>query len=258
MPDRQDRQSTVTWAQGKRQVFDLGAHVGVGELHPFRSACGSRSVNDGAKILWQHGACAFLRGAITRLAFARSLGGQLLQSINSLRRRNLFGRHHDDSLQVGQLRAAMLDTSQHGFVLHKNESGVGMRENINQLRIGDVGAPGHISGSGKKNSVVRKNPLRAVVGEQAHMLTGLQSKGDERCRQIQPAFVGFTEADRHKSARLVLFAKTGKPVVAKRGIRINFRESGSVFEIRHGSCVGGLSKNQGALGWAMSFLIHGS
>ena len=206
----------------------------MGELHPLRSASGSRGVDDGAKILRQHSARAFLRGAIPRLAFARPLGSQLLQSINSLRRRNLFGRHHNDSLQVGQLRAAMLDAGQHGLVLHKNESGIGMRENINQLRIGDVGAPGHIGGSGQKNGVVRKNPLQAVVGEQAHMLAGLHSEGYEGCRQIQAAFIGFTEADRHKSARLVLFAKTGKPVIAKRCIRINFRESGSVFEIRHG------------------------
>ena len=233
MPDRQDRESAVTRAQGEREVFDLGAHVGVGELHPLRSAGGSRGVDDGAKILRQHSARAFLRGAIPRLAFARPLGGQLLQSINSLRRRNLFGRHHNDSLQVGQLRAAMLDAGQHGLVLHKNESGIGMRENINQLRIRDVGAPRHIGGSGQKDRVVRKNPLQAVVGEQAHMFAGLHSQGNQRCRQIQSAFVGFTEAERNKSARLVFFAKTGKPVIAEGGIGVNLAEGGSVFEIRH-------------------------
>ena len=174
-----------------------------------------------------------MRGAIPRLAFARPFGGQLLQSINSLRRRYVFGRHHYDSLQVGQLRAAMLNACQHGLVLHKDESGVRMRENINQLRIGDVGAPGHIGGSGQKNGVVRKNPLQTVVGEKAHMLAGLDSQGNQGCRKIEAAFIGFTEADRHKRARLVFFAKARKAVIAKRGIRIDLGESGSVFKIRH-------------------------
>ena len=184
VPDRQDRQRAVAWTQSEREVFNLRAHIGVGELHPLRSASGSRGVDDCAKILRQNGARAFLRGAVARLAFARPLGGQLLQSINSLRRRNVFGRHYDDSTQVGQLRAAMLDEGQHSFVLHKDKTGVGMRENINQLRIGDVGAPGHIGGSSQKNGVVRKNPLQAVVGEQSHMLAGLHSQSNQGCRQI--------------------------------------------------------------------------
>ena len=125
-----------------------------------------------------------------------------------------------------------MDASQHGLVLNKYKTGVRMREDVDQLGIRDIGAARHIGSSGEKNSIVGKNPLQAVVGEESDMLARLYSQADKGCRQIEAPLVGFAKAERNEGARLVLSAEPRKPVVAKGGIRVDLAKSGSVFEIR--------------------------
>ena len=48
---------------------------------------------------------------------------------------NVFGCHDDDSVQMGQLRTAILNPCEHRFVLDENKTGIRMGEDINQLWI---------------------------------------------------------------------------------------------------------------------------
>ena len=103
VPNRQDRQRTVSRTKLKREVFDLGAHIRVRELNPLRSPRRARCVNNREKVVRLDSPSTLQGGIESGSTPRRAVRKEIFQMPHTFRSLHAMG-HENDLADVRELR----------------------------------------------------------------------------------------------------------------------------------------------------------
>ena len=178
VPDGQDGEDAVARGQVKREKARLGKHVVVTKHHPLRLAGRSRGVDNGEEVLALDVGKPLLDDPIT----GRTQVASALEQIGQLVHRTALGRltlKENNMLNFWQGAADREHPLQDGLVLGNQEHRVAVGHDEGNLLFGGVRRARHVGRAAKQNRRIAEHPFRTVVGDNGHMLAGLQPEPDK-------------------------------------------------------------------------------
>ena len=178
VPDRENGEDAIAGTDVERQVARLRKHVVMGEHDTLRRSRGAGGVDDGEKITAFDAGESLFHRAVACGAEMTSAVHQFgeLEHVGSSGR---FALHEDDVFDLGQGGADGQDATQHVCVLHDEDDCVAVRDDKRDFLFRGVRRPRHIRSPAEQDRGIAEQPFRTVVGNDGHMLTGLESEPDQ-------------------------------------------------------------------------------